>query len=42
MNLRLREDRTEALKQRAEQEAIVRKAAKEQAARWGELMGRLK
>ncbi|MER7554063.1 ribbon-helix-helix protein, CopG family [Streptomyces anulatus] len=64
MNLRLRDDQTEALKQRAEQEgtsmhaillravddylartaqqAIVRKTAKEQAAKWSELMERLK
>ncbi|HWU07767.1 MAG TPA: CopG family transcriptional regulator [Streptomyces sp.] len=64
MSLRLRDDQTEALKQRAEQqgtsmhaillkavddylartaqEAIVRKTAKEQAAKWGGLMDRLK
>ncbi|MFE9044325.1 CopG family transcriptional regulator [Streptomyces sp. NPDC012421] len=64
MNLRLRDDQTEALKLRAEQEgtsmhalvlkavddylartaqeAIVRKTAMEQAAKWHELMERLK
>lgn len=64
MNLRLREDQTDALKQRAEQEgvsmhaivlkavddylartaqeAIVRKTAREQAAKWHELLERLK
>lgn len=64
MNLRLRDDQTDALKQRAEQEgvsmhaivlkalddylartaqeAIVRKTAKEQAAKWNELLERLK
>ncbi|GAA4917775.1 CopG family transcriptional regulator [Streptomyces coeruleoprunus] len=64
MNLRLRDDQTDALKQRAEQEgvsmhaivlkavddylartaqeAIVRKTAKEQAAKWHELLERLK
>ncbi|MFE2037777.1 ribbon-helix-helix protein, CopG family [Streptomyces scopuliridis] len=64
MNLRLRDDQTEALKQRAEQqgtsmhaillqavddylartahEAMVRKTAKEQVAKWSELMERLK
>ncbi|WP_237326145.1 ribbon-helix-helix protein, CopG family [Streptomyces sp. CBMAI 2042] len=64
MNLRLRDDQTEALKRRAEQEgtsmhaivlravddylartaqqATVRKTAKEQAAKWSELMERLK
>ncbi|WP_432022441.1 ribbon-helix-helix protein, CopG family [Streptomyces parvus] len=64
LNLRLRDDQTEALKRRAEQEgismhalvlravddylartaqqAIVRKTAKEQAAKWSELMERLK
>ncbi|MEU3609326.1 ribbon-helix-helix protein, CopG family [Streptomyces sp. NPDC035033] len=64
MNLRLRDDQTEALKARAEQEgvsmhalllravddylartaqeAIVRKTALEQAAKWHELMERLK
>ena len=64
MNLRLRDDQTEALKQRAEQEGtsmhvivlaavddylartaqqvMVRKTAKEQAAKWSELMERLK
>ncbi|MES9510532.1 CopG family transcriptional regulator [Streptomyces sp. NPDC000609] len=64
MNLRPRDDRTEALKQRAEQEgtsrhaillqavdghlartaqqAIVRKTAEEQVAKWSELMERLK
>lgn len=64
MNLRLREEQTEALKQRAEyegvsmhaiavraiddylartaQQAMVRKTAQEQAAKWGELMERLK
>lgn len=64
MNVRLRDDQTEALKRRAEpegtsmhalllqgvddylartaQQAIVRRAAKEQAAKWGELMERLK
>ncbi|MFD4375219.1 ribbon-helix-helix protein, CopG family [Streptomyces sp. NPDC058486] len=64
MNLRLRDDQTEALKRRAEeegvsmhalllravddylartaQEAIVRKTAREQAAKWHELMERLK
>ncbi|QGV80377.1 ribbon-helix-helix protein, CopG family [Streptomyces ficellus] len=64
MNLRLRDDQTDALKQRAEeeglsmhaivlravddylsrtaQEALVRKTAREQAAKWHELMERLK
>ncbi|MFG3494420.1 CopG family transcriptional regulator [Streptomyces sp. NPDC047928] len=64
MNLRLRDDQNDALKQRAEQEgvsmhaivlkavddylartaqeAIVRKTAKEQAAKWHELLERLK
>ncbi|MEU2159137.1 ribbon-helix-helix protein, CopG family [Streptomyces sp. NPDC019396] len=64
MNLRLRDDQTEALKQRAEAEgtsmhaillkavdeylartahqAMVRKAAKEQVAKWSELLERLK
>jgi predicted transcriptional regulator len=64
MNLRLRDDQADALKQRAEQEgasmhaivlraiddylartaqeAIVRKTAKDQAAKWHELMERLK
>ncbi|MFD5745985.1 ribbon-helix-helix protein, CopG family [Streptomyces sp. NPDC127033] len=64
MNLRLRDDQTEALKQLAEQEgrsvhaiilravdgylagtaheAMVRKTAKEQAAKWSELTERLK
>ncbi|WP_443050496.1 ribbon-helix-helix protein, CopG family [Streptomyces sp. H27-D2] len=64
MNLRLRDDQTDALKQRADQEgvsmhaivmqalddylartaqqAMVRKTAKAQAAKWGELMDRLK
>ncbi|WP_236245024.1 CopG family transcriptional regulator [Streptomyces sp. CC210A] len=64
MNLRLRDDQTEALKRRAEaegasmhaivlkavddylartaQEVIVRKTAKEQAAKWHELLERLK
>ncbi|MFB7343833.1 CopG family transcriptional regulator [Streptomyces hydrogenans] len=64
MNLRLRDDQTEALKLRAEQEgtsmhalllravddylsrtaqeAIVRKTAMDQAAKWHELMERLK
>ncbi|MER6479190.1 uncharacterized protein (DUF1778 family) [Streptomyces filamentosus] len=64
MNLRLRDDQTEALRRRAEQEgtsmhalvlravddylartaqeAIVRKTAMEQAAKWHELMERLK
>jgi hypothetical protein len=64
MNLRLRDDQTEALKQRAEDEgvsmhaillravddylsrtakqAMVRKTAIEQAAKWRELMDRLK
>jgi predicted transcriptional regulator len=64
MNLRLRDDQTEALKQRAEDEgvsmhaillravddylsrtakqAMVRKTAIEQAAKWRELMERLK
>ncbi|MFF9339477.1 MULTISPECIES: CopG family transcriptional regulator [unclassified Streptomyces] len=64
MNLRLRDDQTEALKLRAEQEgtsmhalllravddylartaqeAIVRRTAMEQAAKWHELMERLK
>ncbi|MBC3987412.1 ribbon-helix-helix protein, CopG family [Streptomyces buecherae] len=64
MNLRLRDDQTDALKQRAEQEgasmhaivlraiddylsrtaqeAIVRKTAQEQAAKWSELLERLK
>jgi hypothetical protein len=64
MNLRLRDDQTEALKQRSEQEgismhaivlqavdsylsrtakqAMVRKTAAEQAAKWRELMERLK
>ncbi|KUH36146.1 MULTISPECIES: ribbon-helix-helix protein, CopG family [Streptomyces] len=64
MNLRLRDDQTDALKQRAElegtsmhaivlkavdhylartaQEAIVRKTAMAQAAKWHELMERLK
>ncbi|WP_406139522.1 ribbon-helix-helix protein, CopG family [Streptomyces sp. NBC_01089] len=63
-NLRLRDDQTEALKQRAEQEgtsmhaillravdeylartaheAIVRETAREQVAKWSELMERLK
>ncbi|WP_329387115.1 ribbon-helix-helix protein, CopG family [Streptomyces sp. NBC_01716] len=63
-NLRLRDDQTEALKQRAEQEgtsmhaillravddylartaheAMVKKTAMEQAAKWSELMERLK
>ncbi|WP_405912370.1 ribbon-helix-helix protein, CopG family [Streptomyces sp. NBC_00963] len=63
-NLRLRDDQTEALKKRAEQEgvsmhalllravddylartaheAIVRETAKEQAAKWSELLERLK
>lgn len=64
MNLRLRDDQTEALKERADQEgtsmhalvlravddylsrtakeAMVRQTAKEQAAKWRELMERLK
>jgi predicted transcriptional regulator len=64
MNLRLRDDQTEALKQRAQDEgvsmhaillravddylsrtakqAMVRKTAMEQAAKWRELMDRLK
>ncbi|WP_149180253.1 ribbon-helix-helix protein, CopG family [Streptomyces sp. TRM49041] len=64
MNLRLRDDQTDALKQRAEQEgvsmhaivlkavddylartaqeAMVRKTAQEQAAKWHELLERLK
>lgn len=64
MNLRLRDDQTEALKARAEQEgtsmhaillravddylartahqAIVRETAKEQVAKWSELLERLK
>jgi predicted transcriptional regulator len=64
MNLRLRDDQTEALRRRADQEgvsmhaivlqalddylartaqqAIVRKTAQEQAAKWGELLERLK
>jgi predicted transcriptional regulator len=64
MNLRLRDDQTEALRQRAEQEgvsmhaivlkavddylsrtakqAMIRKTASEQAAKWRELMERLK
>ncbi|MGV9287837.1 CopG family transcriptional regulator [Streptomyces sp. NPDC003719] len=64
MNLRLRDDQTEALKLRAEQEgvsmhaillravddylartaheALVREAAKEQTAKWAELLERLK
>ncbi|MFC0602113.1 ribbon-helix-helix protein, CopG family [Streptomyces palmae] len=64
MNLRLRDDQADALKQRAEQEglsmhaivlqavddylsrtaqqAMVRKTAKEQAAKWAELLERLK
>lgn len=64
MNLRLRDDQTEALKLRAEEEgtsmhaillravdaylartaheALVRKAAKEQTAKWAELLERLK
>ncbi|MGA5098245.1 ribbon-helix-helix protein, CopG family [Streptomyces lavendulocolor] len=64
MNLRLRDDQADALKQRAEQEgasmhaivlraiddylartaqeAIVRKTARDQAAKWHELMERLK
>ncbi|MFE6780039.1 CopG family transcriptional regulator [Streptomyces sp. 796.1] len=64
MNLRLRDDQTDALKQRAEQEgasmhaivlravddylartaqeAIVRQTAREQAAKWSELLERLK
>lgn len=64
MNLRLRDDQTEALKYRAEQEdtsmhaivlkaiddylartakqAMVRRTAQEQAAKWRELMDRLK
>jgi predicted transcriptional regulator len=64
MNLRLRDDQTEALKQRADQEgtsmhaillqavddylartaheAMVRQTAKDQVAKWAELMERLK
>ncbi|WP_424213589.1 CopG family transcriptional regulator [Streptomyces sp. BI20] len=64
MNLRLRDDQTDALRQRAEEEGasmhaivlkavddyldrtahqtMVRRTAKEQAAKWGELMERLK
>ncbi|MGW7284192.1 CopG family transcriptional regulator [Streptomyces sp. NPDC054847] len=64
MNLRLRDDQTEALKRRAEEEgtsmhaivltavddylartahqAMVRKTAKEQVAKWSELLERLK
>jgi hypothetical protein len=64
MNLRLRDDQTEALKRRAEEEgvsmhaivlravddylvrtaheALVRKTAREQAAKWAELLERLK
>ncbi|MFH8370322.1 CopG family transcriptional regulator [Streptomyces sp. NPDC018031] len=64
MNLRLRDDQTDALKHRADQEgvsmhaivlqavddylartaqqAMVRKTAKEQSAKWAELLDRLK
>jgi hypothetical protein len=64
MNLRLRDDQTEAIRRRAEEEgvsmhaillravddylartaheAMVRKSAKEQAAKWSELLERLK